>query len=336
VGYHTRIGNTETLVTHANAPLSETGRLRLAKLVVDHHWPLRRAADRFSCSASTVKKWADRYRAAGPAGMRDLSSRPLTCPNQTPRRTERRIIALRFTRRWGPHRIAHHLQLNRSTVEKVLNRFRMPKLSHLDQATGLPVRRPKPVRYEHPNPGDLVHVDIKKLGRIPDGGGHRVLGREAGRKNNPRTGRGYSFLHHAVDDHSRLAYSEILDDEKKETAAAFWKRANAFFTAHGITVLRVLTDNGSCYRSHAFRDALGPTIKHKWTRPYRPQTNGKVERFNRTLAAEWAYAKPYPSDEARAADYGTWLHHYNHHRPHSGIGGHSPIDRVHNVSGSYS
>jgi transposase InsO family protein len=132
-----------------------------------------------------------------------------------------------------------------------------------------------------------------------------------------------------------LAYSEILTDEKKETAAGFWERANAFFNSHGITVLRVLTHNGACYRSHAFRDALGPNIKHKWTRPYRPQTNGKVERFNRTLAAEWAYAKPYRSEETRAADYDTWLHHYNHHRPHSGIGGRSPIQRVHNVSGSY-
>ena len=322
-------------MTHANAPLSETGRLRLAKLVVDKGWPLRRAAERFSCSASTAKKWADRYRLGGPEGMADLSSRPLSSPNQTPQRTERRIIALRFTRRWGPHRIAYHLHLARSTVEKVLRRYRMPKLSHLDKATGLPVRRPKPVRYEHAKPGDLVHVDIKKLGRIPNGGGHRVLGREAGRKNNPRTGRGYAFLHHAVDDHSRLAYSEILADEKKETAAAFWQRANAFFRSHGIIVLRVLTDNGACYRSHAFKAALGPGVAHKRTRPYRPQTNGKVERFNRTLAFEWAYATPYNSEEARAATYPAWLHHYNHHRPHTAIGGQSPIQRVHNVSESY-
>jgi transposase InsO family protein len=322
-------------VTHANAPLSETGRLRLAKLVVEKTWSLRRAAERCNCSAATAKKWADRYRIAGAAGMHDLPSRPLTSPNQTPQRTERRIIALRFARRWGPHRIAYHLHLARSTVENVLRRYRMPKLSHVDKATGLPIRKPRPVRYEHEKPGDLVHVDIKKLGRIPDGGGHRVLGREAGRKNNRRTGRGYSYLHHAVDDHTRLAYSEILKDEKKETAAAFWLRARAFFEDHSITVLRVLTDNGSCYRSHAFRDALGAAVKHKRTRPYRPQTNGKVERFNRTLASEWAYATPYNSDEERAAAYQSWIHHYNHHRPHSGIGGRSPIHRVHNVSGNY-
>lgn len=327
-------------MTHANAPLTETGRLRLAKLVVESGWPLRRAAERFSCSPATAKKWADRYRSRGPAGMRDFSSRPLFCPHQTPARTERRIIGLRFTRRWGPHRIAHHLHLARSTVEKVLRRYRMPRLSHLDQATGLPVRRPKPVRYEHKNPGDLVHVDIKKLGRIPDGGGHKMIGRAAGTRNKTGTAAnrrpGYAYLHHAVDDHSRLAYSEILTDEKKETAAGFWLRAREFFEGHGITVLRVLTDNGACYRSHAFAQALGPGIKHKFTRPYRPQTNGKVERFNRTLASEWAYAKPYKSEEARIADYDAWLHHYNHHRPHTGIEGLSPIERVHNVRESYS
>ena len=244
-------------------------------------------------------------------------------------------MALRFTRRWGPHRIGYHLGLNRSTVERVLARYRMPKLVWLDQATGLPVRRPKPVRYEKAAPGELVHVDIKKQGRIPDGGGHRMFGRTIGNHNNHRQGRGYSFLHHAVDDHSRLAYSEILADEKKETAAGFWIRANAFFAAAGITVTAVMTDNGSCYRSRAFAAALGD-IKHVWTRPYRPQTNGKVERFNRTLATEWAYAATYITDEDRAATYPAWLHHYNHHRPHGGIGGHVPSDRVHNLTGNYS
>jgi hypothetical protein len=146
----------------------------------------------------------------------------------------------------------------RSTIERVLHRYRMPILTHLDQATGLPVRRPRPVRNERGHPGDLVHVDIKRQGRIPDGGGHRMLGRTIGNRNNKKKGRGYSFLHHAVDDHSRLAYSEILDDERKETASAFWERANAFFASAGITVREVLTDNGSCYRSRAFATALGP------------------------------------------------------------------------------
>jgi hypothetical protein len=187
VGYHTRIVNTETLVTHANAPLSETGRLRLAKLVVDSRWPLRRAAERFSCSPATAKKWADRYRVAGSAGMHDVSSRPLFSPTRTRRRTERRIVALRFARRWGSHRIAWHLHLSRSTVENVLRRYRMPLLTHIDKATGLPVRRPQPVRYEHEHPGDLVHVDVKKLGRIPDGGGHRVMSRQQGQANRKTT-----------------------------------------------------------------------------------------------------------------------------------------------------
>lgn len=316
-------------MTHANAPLTPVGRLRLASLIVHQGWTVRRAAERFQVSPATASRWSSRYRAGLP--MTDLSSRPHRCPNRTSRRLERRIIALRFTRRWGPHRIGYHLRLARSTVEQVLARYRMPRLAYLDQSTGLPVRRQKPVRYEHAAPGDMVHVDIKKQGRIPDGGGHRMLGRTIGNRNNKKQGRGYSFLHHAVDDHSRLAYSEILTDEKKETAAGFWIRANAFFESHGITVKRVLTDNGSCYRSGAFTAALGDTVVHKFTRPYRPQTNGKVERFNRTLAQEWAYAHTYTSDEARAATYQQWVHDYNHHRPHTGIGGKSPIERVHNV-----
>ncbi|WP_106815128.1 IS481 family transposase [Microbacterium timonense] len=317
-------------MTHANAPLTPEGRRRLAVLVVDEKWPLRRAAERFQCSPATAKRWADRYRAGCP--LTDRSSRPHSSPSRISRRTERRIVALRFTRRWGPHRIAYHLRLHRSTVGRVLARYRMPLLTHLDQATGLPVRKPKPVRYEVDRPGRLVHVDIKKQGRIPNGGGHRMLGRQAGNRNNKKRGRGYAFLHHAVDDHSRLAYSEILADERKETAAAFWRRANAFFQQAGIAVTAVMTDNGSCYRSRDFAAALGD-IQHRWTKPYRPQTNGKVERFNRTLAAEWAYAATYASDEARAATYNAWLHHYNHHRPHTGIGGQTPSARVPNLTG---
>lgn len=331
-------------MTHANAPLTPTGRLRLAKVIVEDGWAVRRAAERFQCSPATASKWARRYRAAEP--LTDRPSRPRRSPGRCPRRLERRIVALRFCRRWGPHRIGYHLGVPRSTVGRVLARYRMPLLSHLDQATGLPVRRPRPVRYEADVPGQLVHVDIKKLGRIPDGGGWRAHGRGssqdlkagAARDRAARAGaagsRGYHYLHHAVDDHSRLAYSEILADERKETAAGFWTRANAFFIEAGIQVSAVMTDNGSCYRSRDFAIALGQDIKHRRTRPYRPQTNGKVERFNRTLATEWAYAVTYASDKARAATYDAWLHHYNHHRPHTGIGGHVPSDRVHNLTGN--
>ncbi len=318
-------------MTHANAPFTPEGRTRLARLIVIDGWPVRRAAERFQCSPATASRWAGRYRAGLP--MTDRSSRPRVSPTQLSTRIERRIVALRFTRRWGPHRISYHLGVPRSTVGRVIVRYRMPLLAHVDQATGLRARKSAPVRYEMAAPGDLVHVDIKKLGRIPNGGGWRKLGLTIGRRNNGRRGLGYAFMHHAVDDHSRLAYSEILSDERKETAAEFWARARDFFTEQGITVTAVMTDNGSCYRSRAFAAALGAQVKHRRTRPYRPQTNGKVERFNRTLASEWAYAATYASEAERVAAYPAWLHHYNHHRPHTGIGGQTPSDRVHNLSG---
>lgn len=318
-------------VTHARASLTPQGRLKLVQLALQEGWTQARVAERFQVARGTVSKWVARFVAEGQAGLADRSSRPRRSPNQTPQRVERRIVALRITRRWGPHRIAYHLGLPQSTVSKVLVRYRVPLLGHIDLNTGVRVRNPKPVRYEHERPGDMVHVDVKKLGRIPDGGGHRTLGQARGKKN--KTGVGYSFIHSAIDDHSRLAYSEILDNERQETAAGFWERANTFFADQGITVRRVLTDNGNCYRSRMFNDALGDSVKHKFTRPYRPQTNGKVERFHRTLAFEWAYARHYGSDTARAATYQAWIHSYNHHRPHTALGGLSPIDRVHNVNG---
>lgn len=321
-------------VTHANAKLTPAGRLAMVRVVVDHGWPQARVAERFQVARGTVSKWVSRYRAGGEDALQDRSSRPHASPHRTPQRTERRIIGLRVNRRWGPHRIAYHLGLPQSTVSKVLTRYRVPLLGHIDVNSGVRVRNPKPVRYEHEHPGDLVHVDVKKLGRIPGGGGWRTLGRKRGRKN--RTNVGYSYLHSAIDDHSRVVYSEILDDERQETAAGFWERADTFFASLGITVRRVLTDNGNCYRSRMFNDALGDNVKHKFTRPYRPQTNGKIERFHRTLAFEWAYARHYDSDPARAATYQAWIHDYNHHRPHTALGGLSPIDRVHNHRGKNS
>lgn len=325
---------------HRNAPLTETGRLRLARCVVDDGWPLRRAAERFQVSATTAKRWADRYRAEGVAGMADRSSRPHRSPNRTRPPVERKVLHLRVKKRWGPARIAGRLGLAPSTCHAILRRAGVARLAHLDRGTGRPVRR-----YEHANPGDLVHVDVKKLGNIPDGGGHRTVGRARGIRNraattgthrgtrdrSPRLG--YAYLHTALDDHSRLAYTEILTDETRETATAFWQRAHAWFTAHGITVRRVITDNGSCYRSRLWRDTLTAAgISVKKTRPYRPQTNGKVERFHRTLTDEWAYAKPYPSETARRAALPAWLHHYNNHRHHTALGG-PPATRVPNLPG---
>ncbi|MBR8743699.1 IS481 family transposase, partial [Nocardiopsis sp. MG754419] len=232
------------------------------------------------------------------------------------------------TRRWGTARIAGHLGMHPSTVHRILTRHRMPRLAHTDRATERTVRR-----YERVKPGELVHVDIKKLSNIPDGGGHKALGRTRGRKN--RSKAGYAYLHNAVDDHSRLAYCEILTDEKKDTATGFWKRAQVYFASVGITVERVLTDNGSCYKSHSWRDLLaGQGIKHKRTRPYRPQTNGKVERFNRTLVQEWAYARPYRSEAEKREAFTGRLHHDNHHRFPTALGG-PPASRVPNLSGQY-
>jgi transposase InsO family protein len=269
--------------------------------------------------------------------MSDRSSRPHRSPARTPTRTERRIIKVRVIRRWGPARIGYLLGLHPSTVHRVLTRFGLAKLRWLDRASGRVIRR-----YEHAAPGDLVHLDVKKLGKIPDGGGWRALGRAAGKRNrhkhspgsHPRIG--YHFLHTALDDHSRLVYSELLTDEKKDTASAFWIRARRYFASCGITVHRVLTDNGPCYRSATFTEALGPSVSHTRTRPYRPQTNGKVERFHRTLADEWAYAHPYHSDTERCEAYPTWLHNYNHHRGHTALGGQPPASRVTNLSGQYS
>jgi transposase InsO family protein len=276
--------------------------------------------------------------------MTDRSSRPHASPARTRRRTERRIVGLRVSRRLGPARIAFRLGLAPSTVHAVLARYRCPRLSHLDQATGVTLRR-----YERSRPGELVHVDIKKLGNIPDGGGWRIHGRQAGKHNSQATltpaGRtrrykpivGYGYLHTALDDYSRLAYTEILPDESKDTAAAFLGRATAWYATAGIRIERVLSDNGSCYRSRdwaATCTALGITPKR--TRPYRPQTNGKVERYHRTLASEWAYARPYTSETERRAALDPWLHTYNHHRGHTALKGQPPASRVTNLSGQNS
>jgi transposase InsO family protein len=331
-------------VPHRNAPLSELGRLRLARAIVDQGWPEARAAERFQVSRPTAHRWATRYREQGPAGMADRSSRPHHCPRRTPTPVVRKVVHLRWTQRLGPAQIAPRVGLAASTVHAVLVRCRISRLACLDRATGQPIRR-----YERDHPGDLVHIDVKKLGNIPAGGGHRFLGRATGRRNrqadrssgrssrhhNPLIGQG--FIHAAVDDHSRLAYAEIHPDETSQTAAGFLHRAHAWFADRGITIQRVLTDNGSCYRSHLWRQACQQlAVTPKCTRPYRPQTNGKVERFNRTLVEGWAYQRLYPSEHARRAAFAPWLHWYNHHRSHSALGGRPPITRCTNLPEPYS
>jgi transposase InsO family protein len=277
--------------------------------------------------------------------MGDRSSRPHRCPHRTPQPLVRQIVHLRWKQRLGPVEIADRTGLAPSTVHAVLVRCRLNRLAAIDRVTGEPVRR-----YEHPYPGSLVHVDVKKLGNVPDGGGWRYLGRAQGKQNSRATARrtgqrsrrhdpltGTAFIHTVLDDHSRLAYSEIHADETKETAVLMLRHAAAWFAARGVRIERVLSDNGSCYRSKLWAAACAELgITPKRTRPYRPQTNGKIERFHRTLAQEWAYKKPYPSDSARRAAYPAWLHHYNHHRPHTALGRSAPITRLTNVPGQYS
>jgi len=316
--------------------------LRLARLIVDDGWSPARAAERYDVSWRTAAKWAHRYRSEGMAGMADRSSRPHRQPNQTPAPVVRKIVHLRRKRRLGPVPIADQLGLAASTVHAVLRRRRLNRLSHLDRGTGEPIRR-----YEHDQPGDLLHVDVKKLGNVPDGGGWRYLGRVQGEKNRvatvgkPRNKHhnpmiGTAFVHTVIDDHSRVAYAEIHDDETAVTATAVLRRAVTWFAERGVTTRRVLSDNGSAYKSHRWRDTcaeLGITVKK--TRPYRPQTNGKIERFHRTLADGWAFAKFYSSEKARRAALPAWLHHYNHHRPHTATNKQPPITRLTNLPGQY-
>ncbi|MBC7596770.1 MAG: IS481 family transposase [Kineosporiaceae bacterium] len=329
-------------MSHANAELTPKARLRLARLIVDDHWAISEAAKMFMVSWPTAKRWAVRYAEHGPDAMGDRSSRPHSCPSKTPEKVMRQIVALRWRKRLGPVQIAGRLNMPASTVHAVLVRCRVNRLRYIDRVTGEPIRR-----YEHAYPGSMIHVDVTKFGNIPDGGGHRFVGRQQGRKNraatpdkprnayhNPKMGTAY--VHTVIDDNSRVAYAEICGDEKAVTAIGVLQRAVAWFATRGVTVERVLSDNGSAYRSHAWRDACAELdIKHKRTRPYRPQTNGKIERFHRTLGDGWAYARFYESEAARRAALPAWIHHYNHHRLHTAIGNKAPISRLNNLTGQY-
>jgi transposase InsO family protein len=321
-------------VSHPRAALTPRGRLLLCQRIAAGRAVAHVAAE-MGVSRPTAYRWWTRFQAEGIAGLVDRSSRPLRSPTRTAARTEARIEQLRRQHKLGPVRIGARLGVPSSTVRQVLVRRGLSRLAWLDRPTGRVIRR-----YERLRPGELVHVDVKKLGRIPAGGGHRAWGRQLGHANSraDRRAGGYTYIHSAVDDHSRLAYSEIANDESGATAAAFWRRANAFFADHGVVVERVLTDNAFAYRrSAALRAAVseGGAVQ-RFIRPRRPQTNGKVERFNRTLLEEWAYCRIYQSERARARALPRWLHLYNHHRAHSALGALPPISRVTKVPAHYS
>jgi transposase InsO family protein len=322
-------------VSHANARLTPAGRLIMVRRIAAGR-PVAHVAAEMGVSRTCAWRWWRRYQAEGRPGLVDRSSRPRSCPHRTPACVETRIRIWRHLARRGPVDLARRVGVPASTVGRVLARHGTPLLRECDPVTGVMIRASRRTtrRYEHPYPGSLVHIDVKKLGRIPDGGGWRVHGR---REEVRGRGIGYDYVHTAIDDHSRLAYAEIHGDEKGATCAAFLARAAAFYTAHGITVERVISDNAKNYRrSHAFHDAAAALgIRLKFIKPHCPWTNGKAERLNRTLAAEWAYARPYDSNDQRAAALPTWLTRYNLERPHTGIGGLRPIDRVTNVPGQY-
>lgn len=317
-------------MTHPRAKLTVQGRWLLVQRVLEQDWPVAEAARAQGVSVATCYKWLGRWRAEGMAGLSDRSCRPHRSPRRLPPEREQAIVAWRQHYRVGPHRIGWALGEARSTVWAVLARHRVPRLAELDRPSG------QVVRYQRQWPGELLHVDIKAQGRIPQGGGHRLLGRADGRRDR-RVKTGYDYLHVAVDDRTRLAYVEAHDRQDGAAAAGFMARALAWFAQLGVQVERVLTDNGWCYRSQAFQQVLTQAgAEHRRTRPYRPQTNGKAERFNRTLATEWSYAQLYTSNQARLAALPGWLHHYNHHRPHTALDGRSPMQLLNNVPKNYS
>ena len=319
---------------HANAALSLNQRRRLVGRVLEEGWSLTKAAEAAEVSDRTAAKWVSRYRREGEAGLLDRSSAPALVANRTDERRVEAIAALRRLRFTAPE-LAELLDMPLSTVSGILTRIGMGKLGRL----GLEPAQ----RYERARPGELIHIDVKKLGRIQGGAGKRIFGGHShynrtftDRDGKRRTTVGWDYVHIAIDDATRLAYAEVLSDEKAITAVGFLRRAVAFFDRHGVTVERLITDNGSPYRStvHAIAcRALG--IRHLRTRPHRPQTNGKAERLIRTMLGGWAYGAIYASSTERTAALDGWLWHYNHRRRHSALGHQPPITRVNNLLGTY-
>lgn len=321
-------------MSQCRAHLTVFGRRLLITRVLEQGWPVAHAAKAQGVSRQCAHRWIARWRAEGEAGLADRSSRPHHSPLRTSPEVEAGIVAARVGQRRGQDWLAAELGVPARTVSRVLRRHRLPYLHELDPLTGAVIRSSKAtaVRYERDRPGELVHVDVKKIGKIPDGGGWRLLGREAANSAKGKRPRiGYDYVHSMVDDCSRLAYSEIHDDETAPTCAAFLARAAAYFAAHGITRIdRVMTDNAFAYRYgndfHAIIADLG--ARQKFIRPHCPWQNGKVERFNRTLQTEWAYRHPFTSNQDRRDALAPWLEQYNTQRRHTALGGNPPTSRL--------
>jgi transposase InsO family protein len=302
---------------HKNARLTPLRRAEMAVAVIEGGFSKAHAARTYGVSAKIVTRWVERYKAEGSKGMADRSSRPTVMPGMTEQAVAERIVALRRQRLTGKH-IAMEVGVSPATVSRVLKRAGLSRLKDIEPAE--PIRR-----YEREHPGEMIHIDIKKLGRFSQVG-HRITGDPQKGKSR---GAGWEFVHVCIDDASRIAFSQILPDEKKESAIAFLKAAVAYYASLGVTIARVMSDNGSCYRSKAFAKAcrdLG--LKHVTTRPYTPKTNGKAERFIQTALREWAYAIAYPTSDHRAAELPVWLHRYNWHRPHGSLKSKTPISRL--------
>jgi transposase InsO family protein len=303
---------------HKNARTTMHSRAELVRRVLSEGQTPKAVATAFGVDLKTVTKWVKRFQAEGPAGLKDRSSRPHKLNRPTPTETVEQIIALR-RRRFTGRQVAQETGVSPATVSRVLRAAGLSRIKDLEP--------PEPVvRYEREHPGELIHLDIKKLGRF-DKPGHRITGDRTGQSNS--RGVGWEFVHVCIDDASRIAFSQVLPDEKKESAIAFLKAALAYYASLGVTITRVMTDNGSCYKAHAFRDLCRKRgLKHIRTKPYTPKTNGKAERFIQTALREWAYAQAYPTSDRRAAELPVWLHRYNWHRPHGGIKSKTPISRL--------
>lgn len=320
-------------MSHRNARLTFHGR-RLLVARVESGMPIAHVAKAMGISRQCAHRWVARFAAQGEAGLHDRSSRPHTCPRRTAPVVEQAVLALRRTERRGQDWIGPELGVPARTVSRILRRHQVPLLGECDPLTGQVIRSSKAtaVRYQRDRPGELVHMDVKKIGKIPDGGGWRAHGRQMGSTAAAKKARiGYDYVHSLVDDHSRFAYSEVLPDEKGPTAGAFLRRAAAHFAEHGIArIERVLTDNHFSYRlSNDVAAAIADLgAKHIFIRPHCPWQNGKVERFNRTLQVEWAYRQVFLSNDARSAALAPWLEHYNTERRHTALSGQPPASRL--------